>query len=126
MAHPLHAATSFECDGCGHHASFHMLVNKEEDEVVARWRAVKEEEERVAAEAEERMKRAVEEAEERGRGLGKRKRGGKRGMLTITNGNGNGLIKGERVVEVSSGSEAEQVALGVVGPRRRGGTGRGQ
>ncbi|KAI9780647.1 MAG: hypothetical protein M1839_006588 [Geoglossum umbratile] len=39
MTHPLHAATSFECDGCGHHASFHMLVNKEEDEVVARWKA---------------------------------------------------------------------------------------
>jgi len=39
MTHPLHAATSFECDGCGHHASFHMLVNKDEDEVVARWKA---------------------------------------------------------------------------------------
>ena len=30
--------TSFECDGCGHHASFHSLENKEEDEVFKRWR----------------------------------------------------------------------------------------
>src|SRR5580704_3310924 len=58
MTHPLHAATSFDCDGCGHHASFHMLVNKEEDEVVARWKAEAE------AEAEkERERERVESAD---------------------------------------------------------------
>lgn len=37
MIHPVKAATSFECDGCGHHASFHQLENKEEREIIARW-----------------------------------------------------------------------------------------
>ncbi|KZF18965.1 hypothetical protein L228DRAFT_51552 [Xylona heveae TC161] len=39
MIHPTKAATSFECDGCGHHASYHQLENKKEDEILARWRA---------------------------------------------------------------------------------------
>ncbi|SLM33565.1 hypothetical protein LPUS_02073 [Lasallia pustulata] len=39
MIHPVKAATSFECDGCGHHASFHKMENRAEDEIVARWRA---------------------------------------------------------------------------------------
>ncbi|KAF1808696.1 hypothetical protein P152DRAFT_462261 [Eremomyces bilateralis CBS 781.70] len=38
MIHPLKVATSFECDGCNHHASFHSMENKEEDEIVKRWR----------------------------------------------------------------------------------------
>lgn len=37
MIHPLKAATSFECDGCGHHASFHNMENKSEQEVIKRW-----------------------------------------------------------------------------------------
>ena len=41
MIHPLKAATSFECDGCGHHASFHQMRNKLEEEeekaAAARW-----------------------------------------------------------------------------------------
>lgn len=41
MLHPVKAATSFECDGCGHHASFHSMENKDEDEVVKRWEAEK-------------------------------------------------------------------------------------
>lgn len=30
MLNPLQAASSFACDGCGHHASFHNLKNGEE------------------------------------------------------------------------------------------------
>lgn len=31
------AATSFECDGCQHHASFHSLENKDEDAILRKW-----------------------------------------------------------------------------------------
>lgn len=31
------AATSFDCDGCNHHASFHSLENVEEDAVLKKW-----------------------------------------------------------------------------------------
>jgi hypothetical protein len=31
MLNPLQAASSFACDGCGHHASFHNLKNAEEE-----------------------------------------------------------------------------------------------
>merc|ERR1711939_847846 len=37
MLHPVKAATSFECDGCGHHASFHSLENPAEDAVIKKW-----------------------------------------------------------------------------------------
>ena len=37
MIHPIKAPTSFECDGCGHHASFHQMQNKMEEEIVSRW-----------------------------------------------------------------------------------------
>lgn len=37
MVHPLKAATTFDCDGCGHHASFHKMDNPQDDEVVRRW-----------------------------------------------------------------------------------------
>lgn len=33
------AATSFECDGCQHHASYHSLENPEEDAVLKKWEA---------------------------------------------------------------------------------------
>jgi hypothetical protein len=33
------AATSFECDGCGHHASYHNLDNPSEDAILAKWSA---------------------------------------------------------------------------------------
>lgn len=32
MLNPLQAASSFACDGCGHHASFHNLRNPNEEE----------------------------------------------------------------------------------------------
>lgn len=46
MVHPLKAATSFDCDGCGHHASFHQMENPAEEEAARRWRAQAEREEK--------------------------------------------------------------------------------
>ncbi|KAK3068200.1 hypothetical protein LTR53_014429 [Teratosphaeriaceae sp. CCFEE 6253] len=37
MLHPVKAATSFECDGCNHHASFHLLENPAENAVLEKW-----------------------------------------------------------------------------------------
>ncbi|KAF2659903.1 hypothetical protein K491DRAFT_712199 [Lophiostoma macrostomum CBS 122681] len=37
MLHPLKSASSYECDGCGHHASFHSMENKSEDDIRKRW-----------------------------------------------------------------------------------------
>jgi hypothetical protein len=34
--HPQ-STSSFECDGCAHHASFHSMENKAEDEIRKRW-----------------------------------------------------------------------------------------
>lgn len=34
MLNPLQAASSYACDGCGHHASFHNLKSDEEPEEV--------------------------------------------------------------------------------------------
>lgn len=48
MVHPLKAATSFDCDGCGHHASFHQMENPAEEEAARRWKA------QAAAEREEK------------------------------------------------------------------------
>ena len=33
----LQAASSFDCDGCAHHASFHSLENAAEDAVLQKW-----------------------------------------------------------------------------------------
>lgn len=38
MVHPLKAASTFECDGCGHHASFHKMDNQKEEEITRRWK----------------------------------------------------------------------------------------
>ena len=39
MVHPLKAASSFECDGCNHHASFHKMENHVDDEFLSRLRS---------------------------------------------------------------------------------------
>lgn len=39
-------ATAFECDGCGHHASFHSMENKEEEAIARRWKEEEKERER--------------------------------------------------------------------------------
>ncbi|KAF2276732.1 uncharacterized protein EI97DRAFT_466872 [Westerdykella ornata] len=33
MLHPLKSASGFECDGCGHHASFHEVANLPEERI---------------------------------------------------------------------------------------------
>lgn len=30
-------STSFECDGCGHHASYHCMENSTDNEIIKRW-----------------------------------------------------------------------------------------
>ncbi|KAK5288547.1 hypothetical protein LTR16_003338 [Cryomyces antarcticus] len=37
MVHPLKISSSFDCDGCNHHACFHSMENRADDEVVKRW-----------------------------------------------------------------------------------------
>ncbi|KAF2137226.1 uncharacterized protein K452DRAFT_204611, partial [Aplosporella prunicola CBS 121167] len=37
MLHPLKISSSFECDGCTHHASFHSMASPADDAVLARW-----------------------------------------------------------------------------------------
>jgi len=37
------ASTSFDCDGCNHHASFHSMENPAENEVLKRWQAIEKE-----------------------------------------------------------------------------------
>ncbi|KAK0637759.1 hypothetical protein DIS24_g10492 [Lasiodiplodia hormozganensis] len=37
MLHPLKVTSSFSCDGCGHHASFHNMASPADDAVIARW-----------------------------------------------------------------------------------------
>ncbi|TID16519.1 hypothetical protein E6O75_ATG11637 [Venturia nashicola] len=39
MIHPMKATTSFDCDGCAHHASFHTMENPLETEIIKRWAA---------------------------------------------------------------------------------------
>ncbi|KAF1981009.1 hypothetical protein K402DRAFT_343312 [Aulographum hederae CBS 113979] len=38
MLHPLKSATTFDCDGCGHHASFHSMENKADEAIIQRWK----------------------------------------------------------------------------------------
>ncbi|KAF2231697.1 hypothetical protein EV356DRAFT_569278 [Viridothelium virens] len=37
MLHPLKISSSYSCDGCGHHASFHAMENKIDDETIRKW-----------------------------------------------------------------------------------------
>ncbi|KAL1393422.1 hypothetical protein HDK64DRAFT_6084 [Phyllosticta capitalensis] len=37
MLHPLKISSSFTCDGCDHHASFHSMASPADDAVIARW-----------------------------------------------------------------------------------------
>ncbi|CAO2655546.1 Nn.00g043490.m01.CDS01 [Neocucurbitaria sp. VM-36] len=61
MLHPLKSSSSYECDGCAHHASFHSMENKSEDELRKRWeQEAREKAEREGeAEAQSRPKKRV-------------------------------------------------------------------
>ncbi|KAK7734623.1 hypothetical protein SLS57_000320 [Botryosphaeria dothidea] len=37
MLHPLKVTSSFTCDGCNHHASFHSMASPADDATIARW-----------------------------------------------------------------------------------------
>lgn len=37
LTFPHQAATSFECDGCAHHASFHSMESPADEATVAKW-----------------------------------------------------------------------------------------
>ncbi|KAK8168039.1 hypothetical protein BKA80DRAFT_265880 [Phyllosticta citrichinensis] len=37
MLHPLKLSSSFTCDGCDHHASFHSMASPADDAIIARW-----------------------------------------------------------------------------------------
>ncbi|OCK81533.1 hypothetical protein K432DRAFT_381237 [Lepidopterella palustris CBS 459.81] len=52
MLHPLKSNSTFDCDGCGHHASFHSMENRAEDEIRKRWEAEDRAKEAEAREAE--------------------------------------------------------------------------
>jgi len=78
------SSSSYECDGCAHHASFHSMENKQEDEIRKRWeqeaKNKQEREEGVAA----RPKKRLREIEYRiGDGGAGQARGLERGMLTL-------------------------------------------
>lgn len=55
------AATSFDCDGCGHHASFHSLENKEEAAILQKWSEVSNNEQSQAITGAGRKRRRIAE-----------------------------------------------------------------
>ncbi|KAH7384666.1 hypothetical protein BKA66DRAFT_462634 [Pyrenochaeta sp. MPI-SDFR-AT-0127] len=59
MLHPLKSSSSYECDGCSHHASFHSMENKAEDEIRKRWELEAKEKAEQAEEARQRPKKRV-------------------------------------------------------------------
>lgn len=87
MQHPQQAGTSYLCDGCGHHASFHGMEGREEEEVVGRWKAEAEAERGVAG------------------GGGEKKRGKRRRMIGGLEGEGGAgeVVGGEGEVAVTGG-----------------------
>ncbi|USP81628.1 hypothetical protein yc1106_08902 [Curvularia clavata] len=59
MLHPLKSSSSYECDGCGHHASFHNMENKMEDEIRKRWETEAKEKAEQSDKAQQRPKKRV-------------------------------------------------------------------
>ncbi|KAF2830851.1 hypothetical protein CC86DRAFT_379074 [Ophiobolus disseminans] len=59
MLHPLKSASSYECDGCNHHASFHSMENKAEDEIKKRWEQEAKDKADREEEAQQRPKKRV-------------------------------------------------------------------
>ncbi|KAJ4989510.1 hypothetical protein SVAN01_05045 [Stagonosporopsis vannaccii] len=63
MLHPLKSSSSYECDGCNHHASFHSMENKAEDEIRRKW-------EQEAKDKAEQEKEATQRPKKRPRAIG--------------------------------------------------------
>lgn len=57
------STSSFECDGCAHHASFHSMENKEEDEIRKRWEQEAREKTRSESQDAERPRKRAREIE---------------------------------------------------------------
>jgi hypothetical protein len=55
----LQSASSYECDGCSHHASFHSMENKNEDEIRKRWEQEAKDKADQGSEAQQRPKKRV-------------------------------------------------------------------
>lgn len=59
------SSSSYECDGCNHHASFHNMENKAEDEIRKKW-------EQEAKDRAEQDSEAVQRPKKRPRAIGYR------------------------------------------------------
>lgn len=55
----MQSSSSYECDGCGHHASFHSMENKAEDEIRKRWETEEKERAERSDEARQRPKKRM-------------------------------------------------------------------
>ncbi|KAF1930124.1 uncharacterized protein M421DRAFT_385196 [Didymella exigua CBS 183.55] len=64
MLHPLKSSSSYECDGCAHHASFHSMENKADDDTRKKW------EQEAKEKAEEHEHDAAERPKKRPRAIG--------------------------------------------------------
>lgn len=53
------SASSYDCDGCNHHASFHSMENKTEDEIRKRWEQEAKDKAERDEEAQQRPKKRV-------------------------------------------------------------------
>ena len=84
IANAAQSTSSFECDGCTHHASFHSMENKEEDAIRKRWeQEARDKALREQQELEDRPRKKPR-AIEYGRGglIGSRTQGVEGGMVT--------------------------------------------
>lgn len=57
LANNIQSTSSYECDGCNHHASFHSMENKSEDEVRKRWEKEARDKADLEEEAQQRSKK---------------------------------------------------------------------
>jgi hypothetical protein len=77
-------STSFECDGCNHHASFHSMDNPADNEVIKRWATQALEapaQESSALQATKRPRKAIENSRPT---VGSSKNGSKRVVATTS------------------------------------------
>ncbi|KAF2435708.1 hypothetical protein EJ08DRAFT_603671 [Tothia fuscella] len=125
MIHPLKVSTSFECDGCQHHASFHNMENQSDDAIVKRWQAAeleKQQDSNGENGARKRPRRAIEganqmqmlsrersataEVQAGSSGTAPKTRTKKKGAKVSQAGSGNA---GSRVIELSSDNDDVKV-----------------
>ena len=91
------STSSFECDGCAHHSSFHSMENKAEDEIRKRWEL--EAREKKDDEEQARPRKRVRALEYGGSTEDAARRTGRAGTRTGTRGRVTDVVEDE-VVEV--------------------------